>query len=174
MKMMIPIERLEQKIYWIRGQRVMLDRDLAELYGVTTFNLNKAVSRNRRRFPEDFMFRLTAKESSTLKFQIGMSKPAGRGGRRTLPLVFTEQGVSMLSSVLRSERAVEVNIAIMRAFVRLRRILAEHGELASKLAELESHVGHHSQQIRSLFQAIRRLMSPRRRVPRIGFLRSHP
>jgi hypothetical protein len=101
------IERIESAILFIRGHKVMLDRDLAALYGVTTFNLNKAVKRNTDRFPEDFMFQLTAEEASTLRFQIGMSKGKGRGGRRYLPYVFTEQGVAMLSSVLRSKRAVQ-------------------------------------------------------------------
>jgi len=118
----VPIERIENAILFIRGHKVMLDRDLAALYGVTTFNLNKAVKRNTDRFPEDFMFQLTAAEASTLRFQIGMSKGKGRGGRRYLPYVFTEQGVAMLSSVLRSKRAVQVNVEIMRAFVRLRRM----------------------------------------------------
>lgn len=111
----VPIERIENAILFIRGHKVMLDRDLAALYGVTTFNLNKAVKRNTDRFPEDFMFQLTAEEAGTLRFQIGMSKGKGRGGRRYLPYVFTEQGVAMLSSVLRSKRAVQVNVEIMRA-----------------------------------------------------------
>jgi hypothetical protein len=117
---MIPAERIEQSILLIRGHRVLLDSDLAELYRVTTGNLNKAVKRNADRFPSDFMFRLTAQEVGDLLFQSGISKPVGRGGRRTLPYVFTEQGVPMLSSVLNSQRAVSVNIEIMRAFVRLR------------------------------------------------------
>jgi hypothetical protein len=102
----IPRERIEQTILVIRGHRVMLDADLAKLYGVTTFNLNKAVKRNSDRFPEDFMFRLSGRETTTLTFQIGISKPMGRGGRRSAPYVFTEQGVAMLSSVLRSKRAI--------------------------------------------------------------------
>ena len=111
----------------------MLDSDLAALYEVTTFNLNKAVKRNINRFPEDFMFQLTAEEADALRFQIGMSKAKGRGGRRYLPYVFSEQGVAMLSSVLRSRRAIQVNVEIMRAFVRLRRLLASNEELALKL-----------------------------------------
>jgi hypothetical protein len=110
-------ERIERSIFFVRSHKVMLDRDLAVLYGVTTFNLNKAVKRNADRFPEDFMFQLTAEEAGTLRFQIGMSKGKGRGGRRYLPYMFTEQGVAMLSSVLRSKRAVQVNVEIMRAFV---------------------------------------------------------
>jgi hypothetical protein len=120
----VPIERIESAILFIRGHKVMLDRDLAALYGVKTFNLNKAVKRNTDRFPEDFMFQLTAEEAGTLRFQIGMSKGKGRGGRRYLPYVFTEQGVAMLSSVLQSKRAVQVNVEIIRAFVRLRQMLA--------------------------------------------------
>ena len=110
---MISPERVEQSILLIRGHKVMLDADLARLYGVTTFNLNKAVKRNIDRFPEDFMFQLTYEEAAALRFQIGISKPAGRGGRRYLPYVFTEQGVAMLSSVLRSKNAVRVNIDVM-------------------------------------------------------------
>ena len=105
MSALVPRERIEQTILLIRGHRVMLDADLAKLYGVTTFNLNKAVKRNSDRFPEDFMFRLSAQETAALTFQIGISKPRGRGGRRNAPYVFTEQGVAMLSSVLRSKRA---------------------------------------------------------------------
>ena len=120
MKTLVPVEIIERNIYLIRGQKVMLDSDLAKLYGVETFNLNKAVKRNISRFPQDFMFQLTKEEADSLRFQIGLSKAEGRGGRRYLPYAFTEQGVAMLSSVLRSDRAVQVNIAIMRAFVKLR------------------------------------------------------
>src|ERR1700674_1830494 len=110
----------------------MRDTDLAQLYGGETFNLNKAVKGNIDRFPEDFMFQLTKKEVECLTFQIGMSKPVRRGGRRTLPYVFTEQGVAMLSTVLNSERAIKVNIAIMRAFVKTREMLTRHRDLAAK------------------------------------------
>jgi hypothetical protein len=110
-QMTIPIEIVKGKIYLIRGQKVLLDVDLAELYGVETANLNQAVKRNSDRFPQDFMFQLTLEESSGLRFQSGISKPEGRGGRRYLPYVFTEQGVAMLSSVLKSDRAVQVNIS---------------------------------------------------------------
>jgi len=115
---LIPLEIIEQQIFLIRGQKVMRDTELAKLYGVETFNLNKAVKRNLDRFPNDFMFQLTNEEVRTLTFQIGISNK-GRGGRRTLPYVFTEQGVAMLSTVLNSERAIKVNIIIMRAFVKL-------------------------------------------------------
>jgi hypothetical protein len=170
-KSIVPLKRIERSILFIRGHKVMLDRDLAELYGVTTFNLNKAMKRNIDRFPEDFMFQLTADEASALRFQIGMSKPKGRGGRRYLPYVFTEQGVAMLSSVLRSKRAVRVNIEIMRAFVRLRQFLSTHKELGQKLADLERRIGAHDQQIQAVFQAIRQLMTqPEPKKRRIGFL----
>lgn len=135
-KPQIPGERIERSILLIRGHKVILDADLAKLYGVTTFNLNKAMKRNIDRFPEDFTFQLTTDEAGALRFQIGMSKPGRRGGRRYLPYAFTDQGVAMLSSVLRSKRAVQVNIEIMRAFVRLRQILSSHKELARKLERI--------------------------------------
>jgi hypothetical protein len=167
---LIPGANIENKILLIRGQKVMLDSDLAALYGVTTFNLNKAVKRNLDRFPDDFMFQLDQQEVANLIFQNGISK-AAHGGRRYRPYVFTEQGVAMLSSVLRSPRAVKVNIAIMRVFVRLRSLLTGHAELAKKLSELEHHIQHHDQQIQSIFQAIRKLMMPPPEPPRkqIGF-----
>jgi phage regulator Rha-like protein len=147
----------------------MLDSDLAELYGVETFNLNKAVKRNIDRFPEDFMFQLSREEADSLRFQIGMSKKTGRGGRRYLPFVFTEQGVAMLSSVLNSKRAVQVNIEIMRAFVKLRQMLASNAELARKLEALEKK---YDAQFKVVFDAIRQLMSPALpKKSRIGFRR---
>ncbi len=143
----------------------MLDRDLAKLYGVGTRDLNKAVSRNLDRFPDDFMFPLTRQEVRVLKFHFGTSS---WGGVRKLPRAFTEHGILMLSSVLRSKRAIQVNIVIMRAFVRLRQMLATHRELAQKLSELEHRVEGHDQQIRSIFDAIRQLMAlpapPRRQI----------
>lgn len=167
----IPAEVIESKIYLIRGLRVMLDSDLAKLYGVSTANLNKAVKRNIDRFPEDFMFQLTRKEFNDLIFQIGISKKQ-RGGRRFLPFVFTEQGVAMLSSVLRSERAIRVNITIMRVFVRLRQIITTHKELAEKLNELERRLEMHDVEIRKIFDAIRQLMSqPEQSKRKIGFVR---
>src|SRR5258708_3216258 len=136
-KLLIPEERIEKSILLIRGQKVLLDHDLADLYDVETKNLNKAVQRNLNRFPADFMFQLTADEQAALRFQSGTLK-SGRGQhRKYLPYAFTEQGVAMLSSVLQSERAVEVNIAIMRAFVRLRQILSTNKELAAKLEKME-------------------------------------
>ena len=165
---LIPTERVEKLIHIARGERVLLDSDLAALYGVTTGNLNKAVKRNRSRFPSDFMFQLSDEEAGTLIFQTGRSKQ--RGGRRHHPHAFTEQGVAMLSSVLRSGRAVQVNVAIMRAFVGLRRMLAGNDQLARKLAELERSVEGHDQAIKSLFNAIRQLMAPPARPRReIGF-----
>lgn len=129
---LIPTERIEIAIYLIRGEKVMLDRDLALLYEVETKMLNRAVKRNLKRFPSDFMFQLTADESDGLRYQIGTSKK-GRGGRRYLPYVFTEQGVAMLSSVLNSERALLVNVEIIRAFVKLRQMLASNAEFSRRL-----------------------------------------
>jgi len=166
-KEIIPIERVVQSIRWFRGQKVLLDSDLAALYGVTTGNLNKAVKRNAGRFPTDFMFQLDAEEVANLKFQFGISS---WGGRRRLPYAFTEQGVAMLSSVLNSERAVKVNIAIMRAFVQLRETLDTNRELARKFSELEQRVGKHDHEIAAILEAIRQLMGPREKPrPEIGF-----
>ena len=160
--------RIAQSIQLVRGQKVMLDADLAQLYGVTTGNLNKAVSRNGARFPSDFCFRLRADEAKRLIFQFGIAK--GRGGRRHLPYAFTEQGVAMLSSVLNSERAVRVNIAIMRAFVKLRETLETNRELGRKFSELERRVGQHDEEITAIIEAIRQLMAPPEKPRReIGF-----
>lgn len=131
----IPFAAVESRIHLIRGNKVMLDADLAQLYGVATKNLNKAVARNRARFPEDFMFQLAAQELADLRFQIGTSNQ--RGGQRYLPYAFTQEGIAMLSGVLRSPRAVAVNIEIMRAFVRMRGMLVSVDELARKLEALE-------------------------------------
>ena len=158
---------ITNKIFLLRGQKVLLDRDLAQLYGVTTFNLNKAVTRNLDRFPRDFMVRLTSKEFENLIFHFGISS---WGGTRKLPRAFTEQGIAMLSSVLRSKRAVHVNIAIMRAFVKLRETLSLHKELAAKLKELERKVEGHDKDIHAVFEAIRRLMREEEKPKeRIGF-----
>src|SRR5205807_6173053 len=150
----------------------MLDRDLAKLYEVPTKRLNEQVRRNLRRFPEDFMFQLTREEADALRSQFATSKP-NRGGRRYRPYAFTEQGVAMLSSVLNSDRAIEVNIVIMRAFVRLREILATHKDLAQTLEELEAKLGVHDEKFHLVFRAIRRLMAPRkpRKKRYIGFAR---
>ena len=130
----IPDERIINKMFLIQGKKVLLDRDLAELYGVSTGNLNKAVKRNVKRFPEDFMFQLTSEEFKSLLFQNGRSN---WGGTRKAPHAFTEHGVAMLSSVLNSDRAIQVNIQIIRAFIRLRELLATNRELARKLKEME-------------------------------------
>lgn len=166
---LVPVEQVERLIHLARGEKVLLDADLATLYGVETKILNKAVKRNRSRFPEDFMFQLTTEEAANLRFQFGTSS-SGYGGRRYLPYAFTEQGVAMLSSVLRSERAVQVNVAIMRAFVSLRRAVAGNRALAGKLAELERRIEGHDGAIKSLFDAIRVLMTPPEKPHReIGF-----
>lgn len=168
MSALLPAERIESKILLIRGQKVILDSDLAELYGVTIKVLNQAIKRNRDRFPPDFMIQLTAGEHELLRSQFVTLKKGGRGThRKYLPYAFTEQGVAMISSVLRSQRAVRVNIEIMRAFVRLREILSTHKHLARKLYELEKR---YDSQFRAVFDAIRQLMSPPQTKPkRIGF-----
>jgi len=161
---LVSVERIEQMILSLRGQKVILDKDLASLYEVSTSNLNKAVSRNLDRFPKDFMFQLSAMEFNDLKFHFGTSS---WGGTRKLPRAFTEQGVAMLSSVLRSSRAVQVNIEIMRAFVRLRELLASNKELARKLDALEKK---YDSQFKIVFDAIRQLMAPPVKPKRkIGF-----
>jgi hypothetical protein len=132
----IPPGMIERRIYLLRGQKVMMDLDLAELYRVSTAHLNRAVKRNLTRFPEDFMFQLSAEEEESLRFQIGISN-TGRGGRRYRPYAFTDHGVVMLSSVLKSERAVQMNLLIVRVFVRLREMLATHKDLAHKMLDLE-------------------------------------
>jgi hypothetical protein len=167
-------EAVRSRILFVRGKRVLLDADLARFYGVETFNLNKAVSRNAARFPKDFAFKLT-REEMALIFQTGISKSAGemdrglmfqsgtskskRGGTRKPATVFTEQGVAILASVLRSSRAVAMSIAIVRAFVQLRELLTHHGELAGKLAELERRIESHDGSIQNLFEAMRQLLS---------------
>ena len=156
----LPAERIERSILIIRGERVMLDADLAELYGVETRALVQAVKRNTERFPPDFAFELTPEEFNALRSQFVISK---RGGRRYLPYAFTEQGVAMLSSVLRSARAVQVNIEIIRAFVRLRRMVASNAELARRLHELEKK---YDAQFKVIFDAIRQLMAPSKKAPR--------
>lgn len=158
------MERIEKRIFLLRGLKVMLDSDLAQLYGVPTRRLNEQVRRNIRRFPSDLMFQLTREEAESLRSQNAISK-GGRGGRRYAPLAFTEQGVAMLSSVLNSERAIQVNIEIMRAFVRLRELIASHKDLAQRLDELEKK---YDVKFRLVFDAIRELMTPpeppRRRI----------
>jgi phage regulator Rha-like protein len=170
----VTLDVVQNRIHLIRGQKVMLDAELAALYGVGTKILNKAVQRNPSRFPVDFMFQLTPQEVANLRFQIGTSS-SGYGGRRYRPYAFTEQGVAMLSSVLNSERAVQVNILIVRAFVQLRSLLASHRDLAEKLAELEQKLEGHDVAIRNLFDAIRAMVAdppgPKRLI---GFNREQP
>ena len=202
-KVLIPTARITQTIYLLRGQKVILDSDLAQLYGVASKVLNQAVKRNQERFPEDFMFQLTRSETLHLKSQFVTpseqsagnqplsknwsqfvtSSSTDRGRSRSQfvtlkrgknikyrPYAFTEQGVAMLSSVLRSERAVKVNIAIMRAFVKLRETLETNRELARKFTELEKHVGKHDEEIAAIIDAIRQLMAPPEKPRReIGF-----
>jgi ORF6N domain len=166
MSVLVRRERIEQTIRIFRGHRVMLDTDLAELYGVTVGRLNEAVKRNADRFPSDFMFQLTKPEVENLKSQIAISSSEW-GGRRHAPYAFTEQGVAMLSSVLRSRRAIQVNIAIMRTFVRLREMISSNKVLARRLNELEKK---YDAQFRVVFDAIRELMAePESRPRRIGF-----
>ena len=143
-----------QKIFFVRGTRVMLDADLAQLYGVATKNLNKAVKRNASRFPSDFMFQLSSKDLDSLRFQFGTSKP-GPGGRRFAPYAFTEQGIAMLSSVLRSSRAVQVNVAIMRTFVPLREMLTTHDELRRKIDAMEKH---YDARFQAVFETIQQML----------------
>ncbi|MBF0291308.1 MAG: ORF6N domain-containing protein [Nitrospinae bacterium] len=157
---------VEGRICLIRGHRVMLDADLAEMYGVPTKALSQAVKRNIERFPEDFMFQLTEEEHEFLRSQFVTSNE-GSGGRRYLPRVFTEQGVAMLSTVLNSKRAIEVNITIMRAFVRLRELMSTHKDLALKLDDMEKK---YDRQFKVVFDAIRQLMAPEvKKGKRIGF-----
>jgi hypothetical protein len=166
----VPSEIIEKRIFFIRGQKVMLDRHLAELYEVPTMRLNEAVKRNLKRFPPDFMFQLSNEENDTLISHFAISK--GRGGHRKLPYVFTEQGVAMLSSVLNSDRAIDVNIEIMRAFVKLRELIASNKELAGKLAELEKK---YDAQFKVVFDAIRQIIySPEKPRREIGFRVKEP
>ena len=155
----IPAEPIEAKILLIRRQKVMLDSNLASLYGVSTKRLNEQVKRNRHRFPLDFMFQLSAQEAENLRSQFATSS-GGHGGRRFRPYAFTEHGAVMLASVLNSKIAVEASVRVVRAFVRLRQMLATHKELAAKLAELETRIETHDENITALFEAIRQLMEP--------------
>jgi len=166
-KEIIPAARIAQSIYLLRGQKVMLSRDLAALYGVTVGAFTQAVKRNANRFPEDFVFQLRAEAFANLKSQFVISS---WGGSRSRPYAFTEQGVAMLSSVPKSERAVKMNIAIMRPFVQLRETLETNRELARKFSELEKRVGKHDEEIGAIVEAIRRLMAPETKSQRkIGF-----
>ncbi len=170
MKDLIPQETIEQRIFLIRNQKVMIDRDLAELYGVETKHLNRQVKRNIQRFPEEFMFQLTIKERNQLVTICHRFKTMKHSS--SPPYAFTEHGVAMLASVLKSDRAVKISINIIKAFVKLREMLSTHKELAHKLAQLERKIEKHDEEIKLIFDAIRQLMTPpepKRR--RIGFLR---
>ena len=163
----VSVQLIERRIYLIRGHKVMIDVDLAELYGVPTKALNQQVQRNRKRFPEDFMFQLTKEEAENLRSQFVTSK-AGRGGRRYLPYAFTEPGVAMLSSVLNSETAIEVNITIMRAFIRLRQMLETNEELNRKFAAVIRKLSTHDRYFRVVFDELKKLTeqpsSPRKTI----------
>ncbi|OGE76366.1 MAG: hypothetical protein A3K05_04065 [Candidatus Doudnabacteria bacterium RIFCSPHIGHO2_01_48_18] len=166
---LIPLETIERRIFLIRGHKVMIDRDLAELYGVPTKRLNEQVRRNIKRFPADFMLQLTAEETRLLRSQTATLKKAGRGQhRKYFPYVFTEQGVAMLASALNSERAIQVNISIVRTFVRLREMLATHKDLAAKIEAMEKKYNSH---FKTIFEAIQELMGPEPVPPsrQIGF-----
>ena len=167
-KAVIPIERIASAILMLRDQRVVLDYDLAALYGVETRALKQAVRRNPDRFPNDFMFELSEQEIDTVVSQFVIPDRRRFGGAK--PMAFTEQGIAMLSSVLNNERAIKVNIAIMRAFVKLRQVLDTNRELAQKFSELEQRVGKHDEEIAAILEAIRQLMAPPEKARReIGF-----
>lgn len=172
-RLTIPVELIERRIFLIRGQKVMLDAGLAELYQVTTGNLNLAVRRNIERFPEDFMFQLTKEEHTASLLQIARAK-TGRGGRQTLPYAFTEHGVAMLSAVLSSEKAVQMSILIVRAFVKMRELLASHKDLAARVEKLESAQKKHGSIIAVLAEEIDEMKrlpdAPKRRI---GFKTGH-
>lgn len=160
---------IEQRIFVVRGRQVMLDEDLADLYGVKTKRLVEQVKRNLDRFPEDFMFQLNKEEAAALRSQIATSK-TGRGGRRYAPYVFTEQGVAMLSSVLRSKTAIVVNIEIMRTFVELRRVASSYAAIEKRLEEIERGLSGHDEQLNQIFKTLRQLISPPARPKRpVGF-----
>lgn len=162
MRKMVVVEQIEQKIYFLRGMKVMLDHDLAPLYDIEAKYLKRAVKRNLSRFPSDFMVKLTRQEYDSLRCQIGTLKLKRGQHAKYLPYAFTEQGVAMLSSVLNSDRAIQVNIAIMRAFVKLREILLTHKDLARKIEELEAKFRKHDENFVIVFQAIKKLLEPPR------------
>jgi hypothetical protein len=166
---LIPVERIANAILELRGERVMFDADLAALYGIETKALVRAVKRNAGRFPTGFMFQLTKEEFDGLRCHFGTSK--GSGGRRHLPYAFTEHGAVMLAAVLKSERAVEVSVFVVKAFVRMRRMLTDQRQLALRLTELESKLSSHDKNFQAVFDALRRLMqTPEPKKRRIGFV----
>ena len=150
--------KIVEKIYIIRGQKVMLDKDLAEMYGVPTSRLNEAVKRNKTRFPDDFMFRLTREETEVLISQIAISKKEGRGGTRKFPNVFTEQGVAMLSSVLRSETAIQVNIQIIRVYTKMKQVLLDNKELWQKIEKIEQAMLKKDEEVNTIFKLLKQLL----------------
>ena len=155
----VPTEIIERKIYLVRGTKVMFDSDLAKLYEIETKFFNRAVKRNKDRFPVDFMFQLTEKESQNLRFQIGTSS-SGYGGRRYFPYVFTEHGVAMLSSVLNSKRAVQINIAIVKAFIKLRELLATHKDLILEIDKIKKEQKGQNKKIQSIISIINQMLNP--------------
>ncbi len=169
---LVPVEDIAHRIHTIRGQRVMLDSDLAILYGVTTKQLNQAVRRNRRRFPSDFVFRLTLDEASNLKSQL-VTSSSQWGGRRKLPNAFTEHGAVMAAMVLNAARAVQMSVFVVRAFLRLREWVAGQAELGARLAELERRVGEHDRDLKAIIQTIRGMLdTPAPPRKQIGFQRA--
>ncbi|MBI3755127.1 MAG: ORF6N domain-containing protein [Deltaproteobacteria bacterium] len=169
MKDFIPQETIEQRIFLIRNQKVMIDKDIAELYGVETKHLNRQVKRNIQRFPEEFMLQITMEERNQLVTICHRFKTMKHSS--SLPYAFTEHGVAMLASVLKSDRAVKISISIIKAFVKLREMLSTHKELAHKLAQLEGKIGKHDEEIKLIFDAIRQLMEPPapKKKGKIGF-----
>ena len=165
----IPVERIQQRIFLVRGQKVMVDADLADLYHVGTSTFNRAVKRNFERFPDDFMFQLTVHEAKILRCQIGISSKR-HGGRRYQPYVFTEHGVAMLSSVLRSTRAVQMNIVIIRAFVRLRELLSDHKDLARRIEDIERRQKRQANRLEGVYSIVRELLEyPLKGNKKFGF-----
>jgi hypothetical protein len=169
-KTLVQTGKIGERILQMRGEKVIIDADLAKFYGVTTKRLNEQVKRNRDRFPEDFMFQLKKEEADTLRPQIATSK-TGRGGRRYLPYAFTEHGALMAATVLNTKLAVEMSVFIVRAFVKLRQTVADHKELSQKLSQIEARLADHDEEILSLIEAMRELLSPASVPPkkRIGF-----
>jgi len=172
--LIITDEAIINKIYLVRGQKVMLDKDLAFLYGVTTGNLNLAVRRNKNRFPDDFMFQLAKDEFEALILQNAISKKQGRGGIRKLPYAFTEQGVSMLSGVLNSEIAVRVHIQIIRVFSKMKEMLLTHKDILLQLEKIETKLSGHDEDIQLIFRYLKELLNPPQQPrTKIGFKRSN-
>jgi len=162
-KLNLPIEKVSEKnilekVYLIRGQKIMLDKDLAEMYGVPTFRLNESVKRNITRFPDDFMFQLTEIEFKSLISQFAISKNKGRGGTRKLPYAFTEQGVAMLSSVLNSETAIQVNIQIIRLFTKMKQLILDNKDLWMKIEKIEQHLIKNDEEIKTVFAYLKKLL----------------